>query len=172
MKKFHPIWLPEARHEAMTNLNLVKINTEKNTQKIFKEKISIHAWHDYMTAAQPFLRHFLTSVLTSWERARVVTMRASGRSTMTRSSTPRQATRRPDPGTTMPPKACSETTVYTELAFLPLFSVANGLTYQARGRQEHEESWTRQVAFRRARKSHRHRPNLAKVSICGSPLTK
>jgi hypothetical protein len=31
-------------------------------------------------------------------------------STITRSSTPRQAIRRPDPGTTMPPATCSVTT--------------------------------------------------------------
>lgn len=67
---------------------------------------------NYNKFFQPASRHFLTSDLTSWERARVVTMSASGASTMTMSSTPRQVMRRPETGTTIPPAVCSETTGY------------------------------------------------------------
>ena len=59
----------------------------------------------------PFSLAFLTSLFTSCERARVVTSRVSGISTITRSSTPRHATSRPEPGTTMPPATCSVRTI-------------------------------------------------------------
>src|SRR5580698_606116 len=66
--------------------------------------------------AHSSLRHpaslaLLTSLFTSCERARVVTSSVSGISTMTRSSTPKAATSRPEPGTTMPPATCSVSTV-------------------------------------------------------------
>lgn len=41
----------------------------------------------------------------------MVTSRVSGMSTMTKSSTPRQAMRRPEPGTTIPPATCSVRTI-------------------------------------------------------------
>ena len=60
---------------------------------------------------QPCSLHFFTNRLTSCERARVVTIRVSGMSTTIMSSTPNKATRRPDPGTMIPPATCSVRTV-------------------------------------------------------------
>lgn len=50
--------------------------------------------------------HFATSFFKSWLLARVVTKSASGVSTMTKSSTPRQATRRWERGAMIPPATC------------------------------------------------------------------
>jgi len=56
---------------------------------------------------QPCSLHFFTNRLTSCERARVVTIKVSGMSTTMMSSTPNKVTRRPDPGTMIPPATCS-----------------------------------------------------------------
>ena len=74
-------------------------------------------WGDQRSCFHPWSLHFLTRRLTSWERARVVTRRVSGMSTTIRSSTPSKETRRPDPGTTIPPATCSVKTVHIVRAY-------------------------------------------------------
>ena len=65
---------------------------------------------DQSKSFHPASRHFFTNRFTSCERARVVTSNVSGMSTITRSSTPKQAINLPEPGTTMPPATCSVST--------------------------------------------------------------
>ena len=115
--------------------------------------------------AHSSLRHpdslaFLTSLFTSCERARVVTSSVSGISTMTRSSTPKAATSRPEPGTTMPPATCSVSTVGSrELSSSDTTGIKQR-TYLVRCHQEYAADLLQLAEVRQGMKSPQHHPNL------------
>jgi hypothetical protein len=121
-----------------------------------------HFLDNHRRSFQPASRHLLTSLFTSCERARVVTSSVSGMSTITRSSTPRQATSRPEPGTTIPPATCSVSTTGVLSA-----NLSHGFFYNKkrntcrdccfRGRVV---DWIQQVIDPQEKRSHRRHPNL------------
>ena len=90
----------------------------------------------------------------------MVTSKVSGMSTITRSSTPRHAMRRPEPGTTIPPATCSVSTGQKNEMSVSVFEVMMEEIYPDGSRPGYEAGWPQQVKGQQGKRSLRHHPNL------------